>query len=366
MPLPLAIRRTVRSRISVRGPRALRRAVAGLLSLALPVAAVSVAAQPVRDSVRDSTRNATRNAARTTARADSAARPAVDTTGGSAAARALAGRPAPVWPVAGPPARAGALLPGKRIIAYYGNPRSRRMGILGEIEPEAMMDRLEAEAKRWAAADPSTPVQPALHLIAVVAQGDAGRDGKYRGRMSDSLIAQVHRWARSRGMILFLDIQVGLSTIQEELPRFEQWLRLPDVHVGIDPEFSMKTGAKPGTRIGTYDADDVNWVSRYLARIVDEEQIPPKVLVVHRFTRKMLTNTDRITLDPRVQVVIQMDGWGPPRLKRDSYEAYVYAEPVQYTGFKLFYKNDTKKGHPLMTPEQVLTLFPKPLYIQYQ
>jgi hypothetical protein len=90
------------------------------------------------------------------------------------------------------------------------------------------------------------------------------------------------------------------------------------------------------------------------------------VLVVHRFTKPMLTNAAKIKRDPRVQVVIHMDGWGPPSLKRDSYAAYVYAEPVQFTGFKLFYKNDRKYGGPIMTPSQLLALTPKPLYIQYQ
>ena len=40
--------------------------------------------------------------------------------------------------------------------------------------------------------------------------------------------------------------------------------------------------------------------------------------------------------------------------------------PVQYTGFKLFYHNDTKKGDPLMSPADLLRMEPKPLYIQYQ
>jgi hypothetical protein len=80
----------------------------------------------------------------------------------------------------------------------------------------------------------------------------------------------------------------------------------------------------------------------------------------------MLTNADKIRLDPRVQVVINMDGWGPPHLKRDSYLAYVHSEPVEFTGFKLFYKNDTKRGHPLMSPADVLKLSPRPVYIQYQ
>jgi hypothetical protein len=39
---------------------------------------------------------------------------------------------------------------------------------------------------------------------------------------------------------------------------------------------------------------------------------------------------------------------------------------VEYTGFKIFYKNDTKKGGKLMMPPAVLALNPKPVYIQYQ
>ena len=36
------------------------------------------------------------------------------------------------WPVKTPPALLGSILPGKRIVAYYGNPRSTKMGALGE------------------------------------------------------------------------------------------------------------------------------------------------------------------------------------------------------------------------------------------
>ena len=61
-----------------------------------------------------------------------------------------------------------------------------------------------------------------------------------------------------------------------------------------------------------------------------------------------------------------MDGWGAPWLKRDSYRDYVVEEPIQFTGFKLFYHNDTKKGDPLMQLDELLDLKPTPLYIQYQ
>jgi len=64
--------------------------------------------------------------------------------------------------------------------------------------------------------------------------------------------------------------------------------------------------------------------------------------------------------------VMDMDGWGAPWLKRDSYRDYVVRHPVQFTGFKLFYHNDTKKGDALLTPSELLQLRPRLSYVQYQ
>ena len=270
------------------------------------------------------------------------------------------------WPVKAAPVLPGSILPAHRIVAYYGNPLSKKMGVLGELPPDEMLKKFDKEIDAWRKADPATPVQPALHLIAVVAQGYPGRDGKYRLRMTDSLINMVAGWAAKKNAILFLDVQVGQSTVQEELPRLVPFLKRPGVHLGIDPEFSMKFGDKPGTRIGTMSSADVNYAANLLADLVTQNHLPPKILIVHRFTRGMLTGASAIKRDPRVQIVINMDGWGPPWLKFDSYRAYVEAEPVEFTGFKLFYHNDTKKGEPLLTPGEILRITPKPVYIQYQ
>jgi len=270
------------------------------------------------------------------------------------------------WPVRTPAYAAGALLPRHRVIAFYGNPLSRRMGILGELDPEPMLAKLDLEVAAWRAADPSTPVLPALHLVATVAQGSAGRDGKWRTRMNDSLIAKVIRWADTRNALIFLDIQVAKSTIQEELPVIMKWLERPNVHLGIDAEFSMKDGSNPGRRVGTYDARDINWVQDQLADLVKRRNLPPKLLIVHRYTRPMITNYRNIRFDPQVQVVMHMDGWGTPPIKIASYRSYVRDEPVQFTGFKLFYKNDVRTRSKMMVPGEVLRLWPKPLYIQYQ
>lgn len=203
--------------------------------------------------------------------------------------------------------------------------------------------------------------------IAVVAQKDPGRDGKYRARMSDSEIQKAIALADRVNGIVILDVQVGLSDLQSEIPRLERYLKMPNVMLAIDPEFSMPPGKIPGKVIGTVDAADINFAIRYLARIVDENNLPPKILVVHRFTKRMVTNHNRINLVPEVQVVMDMDGWGPATLKKDSYRAYIAAEPVQYTGIKLFYKNDLKnKSSGLLTPEQIMRLDPVPMFILFQ
>ena len=271
------------------------------------------------------------------------------------------------WPVKMPEPLPGAILPKNRIVAYYGNPLSKKMGVLGEYPKDEMLRMLDREVIRWAKADPTHPVIPALHLIATVAQGTPGKAGLYRLQMRDSMVNEVYSWIKAKNGLFFIDVQVGKSSVQAELPRLRPFLENPDVHLAIDPEFAMATSGKvPGTVIGTLDAADVNWAVNWLDEIAREKKLPPKILIVHRFTRKMVTNASKIRFTPHVQVVMDMDGWGPPWLKFDSYHDYVKAEPVQFTGFKLFYHNDTKKGDPMLTPAEVLRLTPKPLYIQYQ
>ncbi|OGI65521.1 hypothetical protein A3A95_03035 [Candidatus Nomurabacteria bacterium RIFCSPLOWO2_01_FULL_39_18] len=271
------------------------------------------------------------------------------------------------WPVKTVYPNAGAILPFKRIIAYYGNLFSTKMGVLGEYPPDEMLQRLNVEVKKWELADPSTPIVPALHYIAVVAQASPGADGKYRARMPHSEIDKVLAMAEKVNAIVFLDIQVGFSTLQAELPVFEKYFKLPNVHLGVDAEFSMKSGIRPGKVVGTYDAEDINFAANYLAKIIKENNLPPKVLVVHRYTQKMITNYKEIKPLPEVQIVMHMDGWGGKAKKINTYQQFIYKEPVQFTGFKLFYKNDIlTPGTILMTPNDLLKLSPQPIYVQYQ
>jgi hypothetical protein len=337
---------------------------------AAPVVTMTV--QAALDSARaDSARAARADSLR----ADSVARAraALDSTRADTAGRkAVAKAPKPAvrrpWPV-GPAPREGALLPKTRIVAFYGNPITTKLGVLGRItDPTRMMDSLAAIARSWERADSTRTVTPALHLIASVASHHPGKDGHWRTRMSDSTIAKVVRWADERGWIVFVDLQVGTSTVQKELEWIKPWLARPNVHLALDPEFAMYRKPEgrrvPGKYIGTMDAADVNAAKDVLAQLVDSLGVPPKILLVHRFTDHMLTNAPQIELDPRVQIIIDMDGFGAPSLKKATWRRVILREPVQFTGWKLFY--NPRNDKPMMKPAEVLELDPKPDYIQYQ
>jgi hypothetical protein len=227
-----------------------------------------------------------------------------------------------------------------------------------------MLRKLDAEVAAWNRIDPAHPVKPALHLIVLVANAHPGPNGRYRTRHDSAMIERVYGWARSRDALLFVDLQVGRSTLEYELPWIEKFLVRPDVHLGIDPEFSMKKGGVPGQRVGTYDASDINYAVRYLANLVDRYHLPPKILVVHRFTRAGVTNTKKIVLDPRVQIVMDMDGFGAPWVKRDTYWRDIKREPVQFTGWKQFTR--LRNDNPPTPRGDILRLWPVPLYIQLQ
>lgn len=270
------------------------------------------------------------------------------------------------WPVKTAYPNAGAILPFSRIVAYYGNFYSAQMGVLGEYPPAQMLRMLASTTAMWADADPTTPVIPALDYIAVAAQGSQGQDGDYRLRMPTSQIDEVIDMAKQVNGLAILEVQVGLSDIQTEIPLLKKYLELPQVELAIDPEFAMHDKEKPGVVIGTLDASDINFATDYLANLVREQRLPPKILIVHRFTENMVTNYKKISPLPEVQIVMDMDGFGTPAEKLSTYKDFISGEPVQFTGFKLFYKNDVAIGHHLMTPLEVLKLSPQPSFIQYE
>ena len=70
-----------------------------------------------------------------------------------------------LWPVKNQPyPLPGAILPFKRVVAYYGNLYSSKMGILGEYPPIELWKRLNAEVKAWEMRRP----RPRCRLLAAL------------------------------------------------------------------------------------------------------------------------------------------------------------------------------------------------------
>ena len=253
---------------------------------------------------------------------------------------------------------------GARVISIYGHPGVPTMGALGTYPTaEAAATAVDAIAQEYVPLSGSTRVVPALHLIVDVAQADPGYDGTYLGRMSLTDIRPYVEATRAHGQLLFLDVQVGWSDPLAEVQRLEPLLREPHVHVALDPEFAtLGKHEAPGDAIGYLVPEQVNDVQRYLAALATSAGVPPKVLVLHQFRADMLHDPDQIARIDGVDLVIDMDGWGPSWQKLDGYNAFARASYAEYAGFKLFYHWD----QPLMTPAEVMALPHPPDYLVYQ
>jgi hypothetical protein len=263
---------------------------------------------------------------------------------------------------------AGALLPNNRIISYYGHPNSTQMGILGEGTKDDALALLREQGAAYAAADPSKPVVLAFELIATVAQAHPGDDGLYIAYTGDEIIQEYVDYVTANDLILILDIQIGLDTLANQINIVRKWLEYPNVHLAIDPEFSMRaneivpTDRIPGEFIGELNGLELNEGLLMVDQIVREKGIPPKIVIVHQFESDMLFNKDQIVVPPGVDFVLDMDGFGASEAKVANYGHFVRDELVEYGGIKLFYQQDV----PVMTPAEIVALDPTPLVVIYQ
>src|SRR4029079_7424818 len=253
------------------------------------------------------------------------------------------------------------LLEKSLLVTCYGNPWSGRRGILGRLDDAALVEGLKKQAAAYAAVTDKRVI-PAYELVAIIGQPQPGKDGMYRRRESYTVIDRMLRAARAAGFKLILDVQTGHSTVLAELSYLSRYLQEPDVYVALDPEFSMGDGGIPGTRIGTMRADEVNDAIDILEYVQERYRLPPQGTMVHQFTMAMLPDKDRIWTSPSIDVVLVADGFGGAALKRHTYSMVLKQHALAYSGFKLFYIQDTD----LLQPSQVLALTPAPSVVIYQ
>ena len=250
-----------------------------------------------------------------------------------------------------------------QIVSFYGYPGVGTMGELGLHTPSGAAAAVARVAAEYDALNGPREVMPALHLIVAVAQRHPGNSGLYLQRMDRERLSEYVEAARAANILLFVDVQIGWSDALTEVKVLEDVLCEPFVHLALDPEFATKsTGDAPGVAIGVLDAADVNAVQHYLAGLVREHDLPPKVLVLHQFLRSMLTDVDHYDDVREVDVTIDMDGFGSPAVKLTKYDLYATADYAERAAIKLFYHWDA----PLMTPGRLLSLDHPPDLVIYQ
>jgi hypothetical protein len=262
------------------------------------------------------------------------------------------------------PVPAGSYLDGAMVVSLYGYPGVCTMGELGCHSPDRSIGAVQRLADRYDDLNGAQNVIPAIHLIVDVAQPTPRADGSYLGRMSLERVAEWVELARNHGLLLFLDLQIGWTEPIDSVRRYEQFLDEPFVHIAIDPEFATRSkNAAPGEVVGVVTASQVNAVQRYLAGLVREHQIPPKLFVVHQFRTSMLINPEQFASVSEVVLSIDMDGVGKNFIKLDGYWRYANADYSETPSFKLFLQRDLPQ---VLTPEQVLDLAVPPSYVIYQ
>ncbi len=254
--------------------------------------------------------------------------------------------------------------PEHRIVAFYGAPQLTAT-IVGRKSPRRATAKLRRQARGYTGSG-RRPVVRAFNLVAVIATASPGRDRLYRSRQPDAVIRTYLKQARKLGGRLVLDIQPARAGLMDEVKALGPWLAKPDVDLVIDAEWLVGRNGIPGRDLGSIRARDLNRVSRYLQRLVEDEDLPPKLLAVHYFTAKNVRGRDKIEGREKVQVMLNFDGIGTRSGKTAGYEALSAGgpsvDPPLFNGFSLFYRLDTG----VMRPNDVLGLTPETDYVMYQ
>ncbi|MCL2209033.1 MAG: hypothetical protein FWC19_03255 [Treponema sp.] len=248
------------------------------------------------------------------------------------------------------------------ILAYYGHPNSRNMGILGRYTMEELDEKLTALAVEYEEAG-GKKIKKAFYIIygTVWPRGDIGI------LREDRLLPYIE-YGLENDFLVFIDHQIGRYDPIDSLKRILPWLKYPNVHLALDPEWRTD---KPMEDFGYMTGEEINTAQRVMEDYIIENDIPgERMLVIHQFNRHMILNRQTVNTDfDRVRLVHCMDGIGSPAMKKDTYAFNALAANMPIKGFKLFYDFGIPGAgvdKPLMSPSDVYALNPRPVVIMYQ
>jgi hypothetical protein len=209
------------------------------------------------------------------------------------------------------------------------------------------------------------PFTPAFELIATVASGSAGADGQYSRRTDVDVLERWVDAADAAGVYTVLDLQPGRTDFLTQAKAYEALLRRPTVGLALDPEWRLRPDEVHLRQIGSVGIDEVNAVGAWLARLVRDHDLPPKVLTLHQFDLSMIRGRERLDTDlDEVQWLLHADGQGTQEAKQGTWAALRRDLPA---GVWLGWKNFEDEDRPMLTPAQTLArVDPMPWFVSYQ
>ncbi|GAA0480786.1 hypothetical protein IRB23M11_12040 [Alkalibacterium sp. m-11] len=251
-----------------------------------------------------------------------------------------------------------------RVVAYYGHPNSEIMGIVGRHSFEDLIDLLEETTQAYDDADEDKGAVPAIYLVYGTVQ-----PGGVVHKMNYDLVMSYIEAAYQRGVLVYIDHQMGRNHPTYSINEILSFLRYPNVHLALDPEWRTE---RPMQEVGHITGSELNGVQERMQEYIETHEIQgTRQFVFHQFVEKMIVDVEDISADyDPVLLVHNTSGWGAPEGKRATHEKVTEASEVPYKGFKLWYHFSDQPGvhydNPLMTPEEVLDLDPQPGLIIYQ
>lgn len=261
------------------------------------------------------------------------------------------------------------------IVAYYGRPGVKSLGVLGQHSLKDLMPIIQKKADAYKKATGNPNVVPGFDIIYGLAAADKGRRGDYLIPLSSKKLMPYIEVAQKHNFTVFIDTQLGKITPLEAVQPILKYLKYKNVHIAIDPEFEVYgLDVRPGKVIGHITGKDINKVQAAMTDYMKKHGIKEeKILIVHMFRHSMVKNKNDIKKFDKIDLVFNLDGHGSPRLKTDIYNG-IYSKETAHKiagGFKLFFDEDKPR---LMTPKQVMGLEPvsgtrvkeAPKFINYQ
>ncbi len=256
------------------------------------------------------------------------------------------------------------LLPTYRLVALYGSPDFRGLGSLGEQSLEETITRVKTVAESYQPYSVEKII-PTFEIITTVASSGLTENGDYSQEIA---LDKLRPWvdaAKEQGIYVVLDLQPGRTSFAEQVKLYESLLIEPHVGLALDPEWRLLTPqARHLITVGSVTAEELNQTSTWLADLVKTNNLPQKLFLVHQFKKSMINNRELLdTSREELAYMIHVDGFGKLSVKTDTWNVIKENLPTNtYLGWKNFFDEDK----PTPTPEQTMSLTPKPWFISYQ